>query len=288
MGEIGGILLALGIFATIVVRIAKVPRKWFALTLSGIILGLLLSVFLTVPAGHRGVVLTFGKVSAIMGEGLNARVPIAQSVVRMSVKTRLFSVEATAASKDLQDVATSIGLNYRLEPEKVGEVYRTIGLDYIEVIAHPLIQETVKELTAKYNAEDMILKRAEVKNALALVLAERLKERGIVAEVINITNFDFSEAFTASIESKVVAIQRVLEAENKLRQIEVEARQAEQKAKGEAAAIIALAKGQAVANKVLSESLTPGILQYMFIQTIKSSDKVVTVPGNMTLTLPTP
>jgi regulator of protease activity HflC (stomatin/prohibitin superfamily) len=243
---------------------------------------------IVVPNGHAGVMVRFQKTTGVIFEnGLHWK-NIIDTPVNMSIKTQLFEDEATAASKDLQDVSTKIAINYKLDFKEAAVVYQTIGRDYITVIANPVVQETVKEVTSRYNAEDMILRRAEVKADITKALVARLAERGIITESVNIINFDFSEEFTKAIEAKVVAVQKVLEAENKLRQIEVEARQAEQKAKGEAAATIALAQGQAEANKILSDSLTPTLIQYMFIQTIKGTDKIIAVPNGLTLTLPTP
>lgn len=260
---------------------------------AGIALLLAIGIFIAgsialIPNGNVGVMTRFGKVTGtILDAGFNWK-SIIETPVTMSVQTQLFTDDATAASKDLQDVTATIAINYKLNRTEAPTVYRTIGHDYIAVVGHPIVQETVKEVTARYNAEDMILKRADVKEDMADEIAAKLAERGVIAESINITNFSFSEVFGAAIEAKVVAVQKVLEAENKLRQIEVEARQAEQKAKGEAAANIALATGQAEANRILGESLTPTLIQYMFIQSIKSTDKVVTVPGNISLTLPQP
>lgn len=245
--------------------------------------------FVIVPAGNVNVQLRFGKVVGVQGEGLHFKLPLIDGVKRMSIQTQLFTVaDATAASQDLQDVTTSIAINYKILPNDVARIYTTVGLNYIENIAHPAIQETIKEVTSRHNAEDLIINREVVKAEISEALTKRLSSRGIQVEIVNITNFKFSDSFTASIESKVVAQQRVLEAENKLKQIEVEARQAEQKAKGEAAATIAIATGQASANKILGESLNDDIIRYMTIQAIKSNDKVLVIPSGLALTLPTP
>jgi regulator of protease activity HflC (stomatin/prohibitin superfamily) len=239
-----------------------------------------------VPNGHVAVMTRFGKVTGELRQaGLSGK-SIIDSAVILSIQTQLFQDNATSASKDLQDITATIAINYRLDPEQAITLYRTIGVNYIEIIANPIVQETVKEITSGFNAEDMILRRPEVKDKVSTALTKRLAERGIICENVNIVNFSFSAEFDKAIEAKVVAVQKVQEAENKLRQIEVEARQAEQVAKGQAAAIIALADGQAQANKILNASLTPEIIQYMFIQTIKNTDKVVTVPGGISLTLP--
>jgi prohibitin 2 len=261
-----------------------------------VIVGLLAGMFVTIDAGNRGVLLRFGKVAGVMGEGLNVKLPFIDVVEEMSVKTQLFESKATAASKDLQDVITTIAVNYKLKPEAVGIVYSTIGRSYIDTIARPSIQEVVKSITSGFNAEDLILKRTEVKAEITTELTKRLAERNIIAEAVNITDFQFSSEFTKAIESKVVAVQKVLEAENKLRQVEVEARQAEQKAKGEAAAAIAAAEGQGraitivtdaqvEANKKISDSLTREVLQYILIDRLGQDIKVIVIPAGQDLAL---
>lgn len=240
---------------------------------------------IVVPNGHAGVMVRFQKTTGVIYEnGLHWK-NIIDTPVNMSIKTQLFEDEATAASKDLQDVSTKIAINYKLDFKEAAVVYQTIGQDFIAVIANPVVQETVKEVTAKYNAEDMILKRTDVKNDITTALVTRLATRGIITESVNIINFDFSEEFTKAIEAKVVAVQKVLEAENKLRQIEVEARQAEQVAKGEAAAAIARANGQAEANKIVDASLTEKVLRYYFIDKLGSEVKVWVIPDNQAFTI---
>ncbi len=238
------------------------------------------------PAGYNNVLLTFGKVDGVMKEGLSLKMPIVQGVVKMSIRTQLFSVEkATAASKDLQDATTSIGMNFRLDPKWVADIYRTVGLDYVEVIVHPKIQEVLKATTAQYNAEDLILRREQVRADLENKLTSVLGERGIIVETINITNFQFSAEFTKAIESKVVAVQAVLEAQNKLERIKVEAQQAEAQAKGEASAAVARAEGQVKAISILSQVLTPEYLQYIYIDRLAKDAKVIIVPEGMPLAI---
>lgn len=265
-----------------------VRRKWWFVPIALLAISILTGMVAIVPAGNRGVLLRFGKVDAVYQEGLNMKIPLVDKVVNMSVKTQKYEVpDAEAASRDLQDVTTSIALNYRLEPSRVGEVYRTLGLDYISVIAQPYVQEVVKATTAEFNAEDCILRREEVRDRIAERLTTRLRERGIVTEAVNITNFKFSAEFTLAIESKVVAVQRVAEAENKLKQIEVEARQAKQKAEGEAAAMIARAEGQARAAEILTLMMkdNPAYLQYMYIDKLAANAQVIIVPEGMPMTI---
>jgi len=265
-----------------------------------IVVSLILGSFTTIPAGHRGVVIRFSAVTnRILEEGLQTKLPFFDSVVKMSVQTQKYEADSSAVTNDLQDVSTTIALNWRLEPGMTAEIYRTLGLEYINRIAAPAIQETIKQVTAKYNAEDLILRRDEVKNAIAEGLSVRLAERGIITETLSITNFQFSATFTAAIEAKVAAEQAVLEAQNKLEQVKVEAQQREEQAIGEANARIAQAEGegeyirvvteaQVAANKAIAESLTPEILQYILLDRLGDDIKVMVIPSGQGLDLVLP
>jgi regulator of protease activity HflC (stomatin/prohibitin superfamily) len=265
-----------------------------------IIASLVLGVFTTIPAGSRGVVIRFGAITGtILDEGLRTKVPFLDSVVIMSVQTQKYEANSSAVTNDLQDVSTTIALNWHLDAGMADEVYRTLGLEFIERIAAPAIQETIKQVTAQYNAEDLILRRDEVKGAITEGLSNRLFERGIVTETVSITNFQFSSTFTAAIEAKVAAEQAVLEATNKLERVKVEAQQREAEAKGEADARIAKAIGEAeyirvvteaqvAANKAIAESLTPEVLQYILLDRLGEDIKVMVIPSGQGLDLVLP
>ena len=256
--------------------------------------------FTTIPAGHRGVVIRFSAVTgSILDEGLKTKMPFIDSVVKMSVQTQKYEADSLAVTNDLQDVSTTIALNWHLDPGMAAEVYRTLGLEFIDRIAAPAIQETIKQVTAKFNAEDLILRRDEVKAAITDSLSNRLFQRGIITETVSITNFQFSETFTAAIEAKVAAEQAVLEATNKLERVKVEAQQREAEAKGEADARIAKAIGEAeyirvvteaqvAANRDIAGSLTPEVLQYILLDRLGEDIKVMVIPSGQGLDLVLP
>ncbi|MFC1939897.1 prohibitin family protein [Chloroflexota bacterium] len=265
-----------------------------------IVASLIFGSFTTVPAGYRGVVIRFSAITGrILNEGLQTKIPFLDSVEKMSVQTQKYEANAASASRDLQDVSTTIALNWHLDPSRADEVYREIGLEYIDRIAAPAIQETVKQVTAKFNAEDLILKREEVKAAITENLSTRLMERGIVTEAVSITEFQFSSTFIAAIEAKVAAEQAVFEARNKLERIKVEAQQREEQEKGEANARIAKAQGEAEyirvvteaqvsANEAIAASLTPEILQYILLDRFGEDIKIMVIPSGQGLDIVLP
>src|SRR5919205_724474 len=84
-----------------------------------------------VQAGHRGVVLYVGAVeNRVLGEGLHFIIPFAEQVIQLEVRTLKFQADASAASNDLQEVATVIALNYHIDPSKANTIYQQLGADY--------------------------------------------------------------------------------------------------------------------------------------------------------------
>jgi len=265
-----------------------------------IVIGIVAGSFTAVPAGHRGVVIRFNAVTGtILEEGLRTKVPFIDSVVMMDVRTDKYEVGANAASRDLQDVRTTIALNWRLEPTRTAEIYRTLGLDYISRIAAPAVQEVIKQVTARHRAEDLIVNREMVRNEIAEELSVRLLERGIITEAVSITEFEFNETFVAAIEAKVAAEQSVLQAQHRLEQVRVEAQQREAQAQGEANARIAQANGEAeyirvvtdaqvAANNAVAESLSPEVLQYILLDRLGEDIKLMVIPSDQGLDIVLP
>lgn len=235
--------------------------KWILKVIGGIlILGLIavFSPFTTIGAGERGVVLYFGAVeNKVLGEGFHVITPIVEDVIKLDVRTQKYETNAEAATKDLMDVKTTVAINYHLNPQTVNSLYQDIGLEYQDRVIAPAVQEIVKATTAKYDAEQLITLRENVKDQLEERLKERLKERNILVETISITNFQFPQQFNDAVTMKQTALQKKLTAENDLLRIEVEAKQALARAEGEAKSIT-------VVNEQLIKS--PVYIQFLAVQ----------------------
>src|SRR3990167_8583606 len=110
---------------------------WGIAILLTIMVGAIIKPFKIIGAGERGVVLRFGRVDRIMAEGFNWKTPLIEKVEKLDVKTQKEEVEANSASKDLQTVTTVIALNYHLDAERVGELWKGIGAEYKKRIIDP-------------------------------------------------------------------------------------------------------------------------------------------------------
>jgi regulator of protease activity HflC (stomatin/prohibitin superfamily) len=221
-----------------------------------------------VQAGHRGIVLYVGAVeNRVLGEGIHFIIPFAEQVIQLEVRTLKFQADASAASNDLQEVATVIALNYHVDPSKANIIYQQLGADYTNRIIAPTIQESVKASVAKFNAEQLITQRETAKATIAQAIRNTLSSRDILVENVFITDFQFSQAFANQVESKVVAFQKYLTEQNNLKAIQVVANQTVVRAQAQARANVANATGESQAIRLITEQLrqSPQYLQWKAI-----------------------
>lgn len=203
-----------------------------------LLVGLVISSFTVVSAGHTGVVLTFGAVEdTVLSEGLHFKLPFVQRVVQVNNRTQKIETEGSASSKDLQIVSYVVAVNYHVNDDSSASLYQNVGTDYGSVVVIPAIQESIKAVSAQYTAEELITKRQAVGDQIKDALSEKINQYGLTVEIFNIVNFDFSEEFNAAVEAKQTAQQNALKAEQDLARIEVEAKQKITQAEAEAESI---------------------------------------------------
>jgi regulator of protease activity HflC (stomatin/prohibitin superfamily) len=223
-----------------------------------LVLALLSSFFVIINAGERGVLMTFGEVQeTVLGEGIHPVLPIVHTVQKLSVRVQSEEISAEASSKDLQDVYTDVALNWHILPDKANVIFRQIGDEdaIVDRIIHPAVEEVLKAVMAMYTAEEIITKRGQVKVGVDQALMQRLETYNIAVDDISLVHVHFTNRFSDAVEAKQVA--------------EQEAKRAEfvaLKAVKEAEARVNWAKGEAEAQRLLQESLTPEILERQAIE----------------------
>lgn len=211
--------------------------------------------FRTIKSGEVGIRVRFGKViSTQMDEGVNFKIPLIEKIVKMNIQVQKVDVSTESSSKDLQLVNMQLAVNYRVDGNKATELYKNVGTKYAEVILQPAIQESIKAVTSKYTAEELITKRNEVSVECMKELDAKVNKYGIVIDNFNITNFNFSAEFNKAIEEKQIAEQKVLTAKQQLEKSKVEA---EQK--------VVEATAEKKANELKQQSLTDNVIKEKFI-----------------------
>ena len=226
------------------------------------------SSFRTIKSGQVGIRVRFGKVvSSQMNEGVNFKIPVIEKIVKMNIQVQKTEIETESSSKDLQLVNMKLAVNYKIDGKKAKDLYKNVGTKYEDVILQPAIQESIKAVTSKYTAEELITKRNEVSIESMKELDNKVKKYGIIIDNFNITNFNFSEEFNKAIEEKQVAEQKVLTAKQELERAKVEA---EKK--------VTIAEAEKQANDLKIQSLTDNIIKEKMIE--KWNGELPKVTGN--------
>lgn len=212
--------------------------------------------FRTIKSGEVGIRVRFGKVvSTQMNDGINFKIPFIEKIVKMNIQVQKSEIQTESSSKDLQLVNMKLAVNYKVDGTKATSLYKNVGTKYEEIILQPAIQESVKAVTSKYTAEELITKRNEVSDQCTIELDDKVKKYGLMIDNFNIIDFDFSEEYNKAIEEKQIAEQKVLTAKQEL-----------EKAKVDAEKKIVQAEAEKQANELKQVSLTDNIIKEKFIE----------------------
>lgn len=266
------------------------PVALYAVPIAGIALAAAANTAVIVDAGHVGVVTRFGAVTGtIFEQGLNYKIPFAESVWVADVRTQKEQVDAAAASADLQEVKSTIALNYHLDAKQAAAVYRQLGPQYKTRIVDPAIQEAFKFTTAQFTAEELITQREVVKQRAREFLRERLGAFNVLVDELNIVSFEFAKSFNDAIEAKQVAAQRVQQSLNEQQRAKVEADTKVITAQGDASAVLTRAKAAAEAQSLQRQTLSDIYVQFLAVDKWDGKMPAVTGSGATPfINLPTP
>lgn len=226
------------------------------------------SCMVSVPAGHTGVVTTFGNVENYTLEaGLHYVMPW-QEVVKMDNRVQKNTLDMSCFSSDIQEVSLSYTINYQIRKTDAMTIFRTIGENYYDVVIEPCISESVKVVTAHYTAESLISDRSRMAQEIEDELVVKLAAYNIELVGTSIENMDFTDAFEAAVEEKQVAEQNRLRAQTEADQrvIEAEADAHIQQINADAYAyeVTTRAAAEAEANRKIAESLTDPLINYTY------------------------
>ncbi len=232
-----------------------------------------------IEAGHVGVVYQFGEIVGQKPEGLQFIWPW-QDLRIESVQVQRYRFEnITAFSQETQDVFFIATLNYSVSPSAVQTLYRTVGPRWFDRLIEPRVLNFFKEETVKYSTVDVGPNRENIRSAVRARLASELAPFSIDINDLLIDNIEFSPEFKAAIEQKQIATQDALREQERVRQRQFEAQQQIELARGEAESIRVRAEGQAEANRLLSQSLTPEVIQFQALQKLGDNIQIALLPA---------
>jgi len=219
------------------------------------VLSMVFGTWFTVNQGERVVVLTNGAISSVKDAGIYFKAPFFQSVEHFSIRTEKSRYENVETySKDIQTAHTTITVNHRLDPAKVGEIYGSLGTDYENKVITPAVLSTIKVVFGQYNATESIDARQKLVKDMTEAVTTRLAQYGIIVENVSVEDIAFSKAYDESVEQRMAAEVEVQKAKQTLLQEQIKADIQRTQAQGIADAAVMSAKGKAQATQLQGDA----------------------------------
>lgn len=230
----------------------------------------------TVPAGHVGVkvyllggskgvdheVLGVGRYWIGMNEQLYLFPTFQQNYVWSKSQHEGKGVDESISFQTREGMSINIdlGISYSLNPDKVATVFQKYrkGIDEItDIFLRNMIRDAINEIGSGYSVEEAYaIKKTELMMAVEKKVREEVAPIGILIDRIYIVgSMRLPEAVLQALNSKIEATQTAQKIQNEVMQ-----------AKAQAEKAVAIAKGEAEANRIKQLSITDTLIRYESVQ----------------------
>jgi prohibitin 2 len=253
-------------------RFGSVAPLFVGVTFTGIAGWTLYNSIYFVQGGFRAVKFNAitGLYEGTFGEGANLAIPFLETPVIFDIRNKPAEVITSSGSRDLQMINMAVRVLFQPNVEGLHHIYRNLGVNYAETVLPSLVNEIIKSVIAQFNAADLLQKRPEVSQRIAVTLAERAKRFHIDITDVSITQMSFGKEYASAVESKQIAHQNAERAKFRVEQAEQEK-----------LSMILLAQGEAQSAKLIGDALNnnPAFLELRKIEAARTISKTVGSKG---------
>jgi regulator of protease activity HflC (stomatin/prohibitin superfamily) len=178
--------------------------------------------------------------------------------------------QITFTDKDGVSANMDLVVLYSIDPKKVEalvEQYQNQD-DFRTKVIEQDIRSVPRDIPGRYTTIEMLTERAKVANDIREALEAEWKDKGIIIEDVSMQEVRYSEAVKVRFEEAQNAQTEVVKAQADLEKAKVDAQQK-----------IAVASAEAEANRILTESLTPQVLQQRYYDVLENANLIVVPEG---------
>lgn len=177
----------------------------------------------------------------------------------------------TFQTKEGLSVNADIGLAYHIDPTKVTAIFQKYrkGIDEItDIYLRNIVRDAFVVASSNKPVEFVYGEgKAELRDEVEQIVKAKVEPIGIVIEQISfVGDLRLPDSVVTALNAKIAALQKASQRENEVKEAEAEARKKIAAAQGEAESIKVVALAQADANKILSNSITPTLVEYKRIE----------------------
>ncbi|MFP4485427.1 MAG: SPFH domain-containing protein [Campylobacterales bacterium] len=253
-----------------------------------------------INSGQIGIKVTAGKFEPMpLQPGIHFFLPIIQKVLIVDTKVRVInytsnergsvssSTDGVLGNSSISvldhrglPVEVDLTVQYRLNSSNAPETIASWGLSWEEKIINPVVRDVVRSVIGKFPAEELPGKRNEIAVGIEdgiRAKVENLTNRPVQVESVQLRAIILPPKIQEQIERVQVArqeteraryeVERAIEgAKRKAEEARGEANAKKINAEGTAQAVLIEADANAKSNKLISESLTPRLLELRAIE----------------------
>lgn len=210
-----------------------------------------------------------------------------QSVIRYDIRNNIVNLyrssdygydngtatgaEVTVYDKSGAQANVDVQVIYSLDPDAAVALYKNYQKqeNFVQIVAVNNVRDAARNCSGKFTTIQLLTDREQYAKAIYDKLSPEWAELGLHVQEVNVQDIRYSEEIVAAYnnaqKTEISKQEAVNEQETEKVKIETEVLKAE---------------GEAKANKIRSESLTPEILQQEYIEALKESDTVYVVSGD--------
>ena len=206
----------------------------------------------TVNETERGVLLRNGALVGVVEPGLSFKIPLIETVKRISVQSNATTYQGLQAySKDQQTATLNVSVSWHVVPAEVGKVYMQYqDLDgLVSRLISRQVPTQVENVFGQYNAVSAVQNRGKFVADVTKAIRDSVTGP-VVIDGVQVENIDFSDDYERSIALRMKAEVEVKTREQMLATEQVEAQIVVTRAQAEADSKVAQAKADAEATRL--------------------------------------
>ncbi len=158
----------------------------------------------TIDEGHVGIVKRFGEATAQVNPGLHTKIPFAETVEELEIRTRKNTENMKASTFEQMPVQAEVSVNWTVIRAEAFELYKGYGgLDQFENrILDPRLRSATKDALARFKAEQIIQNRGQVIQKIEETLLDAMSDFPVKLDSVQIENLILPAKYLQSIETK--------------------------------------------------------------------------------------
>ena len=245
--------------------------------------------------------------------GIHWIVPFVEQVRTYPISRQTYTMSATqgegavanddsirARTNDGQEVFIEASVIYSIDPANIIPLHITWQDRYTDELVRPTVRGIIRDVASQFGVEEIVsTQRGVLEAEITALLEQKFKENDLILVDFVLRDIHFSEEYALAVEQKQIAEQQAQQAKFVVESKKQEAEQARQVAQGAADAAVIAAKGEAEArliqaqaeaqaNQLISQSITPQLVQYQYVLKLAPGVETIFIPSGNQFILPLP